>query len=242
MEKETVTTLLSGTGGQAPRLCRAILASLTVFRLGFLILGAATVWRDESADLRCNSTQRGCLLACWDEAFPISPYNLFLLQAASLLTHGLACVFLFPSPDVQGKGLGGQSQPWGSGLELRLHLVNLLAKTLLEGLFVMTFHSLYSHYPETLYFPPSVSCPEATRCTIQVASWKEAFSLFIAATSWASIAVAVIALCLAIREMLQTAFSACKMSPMGMPLLSSVRLPPSKWDFTWKRSSNEVPV
>ncbi|XP_070787950.1 gap junction beta-3 protein-like [Pituophis catenifer annectens] len=242
MEKETVTTLLSGTGAQAPRLCRVSLASLAVFRLGFLILGAATVWRDESADLRCNSTQRSCLLACWDEAFPISPFNLFLLQAASLLTHGLACVFLFPSLDVQGKGLGGQSQLWRSGLELRSHLVNLLAKILLEGLFVMTFHSLYSHYPETLYFPPSVSCPEATRCTIQEASWKEAFSLFIAATSWISITVTVIALCLAIREMLQTAFSACKISPRRTPLLRSVHSPPSKWDFTWKRSSNWVPV
>ncbi|XP_026540939.1 gap junction beta-5 protein-like [Notechis scutatus] len=200
MEKETVTTLLSGTGGQVPRLCRASLASLMVFRLGFLIVGAAMVWRDELADLRCNSTRRSCLLACWDETFPISPLNLFLLQTASLLTHGLACVFLFPSQDVQAKAFGGKSQTWASGLELRLHLVNLLAKTLLEGLFVMTFHSLYSRYPETLYFPPSESCPEATWCTIQAASWKEAFSLFIAATSWASIAVIVVALCLSIRE------------------------------------------
>ncbi|XP_058019172.1 gap junction beta-7 protein-like [Ahaetulla prasina] len=242
MEKETVTTLLSGTGGPAPRLCRASLAGLMVLRLGFLILGAATVWRDESADLRCNSTQQSCLIACWDEAFPISPLNLFLLQAASLLTHSLACVFLYPSLDVQGKCLGGQSQPWGGGLELRLHLVNLLAKTLLEGLFVVTFHSLYSHYPETLYFPPSVSCPEATQCTIQAANWKAAFSLFIAATSWASIAVVVIALCLAIREMLQTTFSACKMSSIGTPLLRSVCSLPSKWDFMWKGSSSGVPV
>ncbi|KAK9409073.1 gap junction beta-6 protein-like [Crotalus adamanteus] len=242
MEKEAITTLLSGTGDQAPGLCRASLASLTVFRLGFLILGAATVWRDESADLLCNSTRPSCLLACWDEAFPISPLNLFLLQTASLLTHGLACVFLFPSRDVQGKGLGGQSQPWSHGLKLRLHLVNLLAKTLLEGLFVMTFHSLYSHYPETFDFPPSVSCPEATWCTIQGASRKEAFGLLIAGTSWASISVAVIAACLAIREMLQTTFSSCKMSLMGKPLLHSMCSPPSKWDLTWKRSYNRVPV
>ncbi|XP_070601431.1 gap junction beta-3 protein-like [Erythrolamprus reginae] len=236
MEKETVVTLLSGTPGQAPRLCRVSLASLAVFRLGFLVLGATTVWRDESADLRCNSTQRSCLLACWDETFPISPYNLFLLQVASLLTHGLACVLLFPSPDVQRKGLRG------SGPEFRLHLVNLLAKILLEGLFVLTFHSLYNQYPETLYFPPSASCPEATRCTIQGANWKEAFGLFIAAASWASITVAAVALCLAIREMLQTARSACKMSPMGRPLLSSVRSPPSEWDPMWKRSSSGGPV
>ncbi|KAM6466252.1 gap junction beta-5 protein-like [Liasis olivaceus] len=240
MEKEAAIALLSGTGSRAPRLCRASLASLTVFRLGSLAVGAATVWQDESGDLWCNSTHQSCLLSCLDEAFPVSPFNLFLLQTASLLAHGLACVFLFPSPDAQEKGRCGQSQLRGRGLELRFHLVNLLAKILLEGIFVMTFHSLYSRYPEILYFPPSMSCPEATWCIIRVTGWKGAFNLWMAATSWASSTVAVIAVGLAIREMLQTALRSCKRSPTAMPLFRSTFSPTSNWEFRWMRSYNKV--
>ncbi|XP_063003425.1 gap junction beta-3 protein-like [Elgaria multicarinata webbii] len=198
METEAFAALLSGTSGQVPRLCRAGLTLLTALRLGTLALGAETLWRDETADLWCDDTSRSCLLACFNEAFPISPFNLFLLHMATVLAHGLACAFLFRPPDCQGKGLWWHGRLRGKSQQWRLHLINLVAKILLESVFLMAFHSLYGRYPAVLHCPLSVSCPKAAFCTIRQAAWKHAFNLFVAGMSWLSVTLCLAALRLAV--------------------------------------------
>ncbi|XP_061457816.1 gap junction beta-5 protein-like [Rhineura floridana] len=220
MESEALMTLLSGTSRQVHRLCRAGLSFLTVLRLGSLALGAKTLWRDEMADLQCNSTSQGCILSCFDKAFPISPFNLFLLQAASLLTHGVACACIFHSPRCQGKSGWWRGPLHGKSHGLRLHWVSLLAKALLEGIFLMAFHGLYSRYPSGLRCPLSVTCPKAVLCAIQYANWKDTFNLFVAGMTWVSVALCLVALYPAIAETLRPPSSPLK-NQLARPFLVS---------------------
>ncbi|XP_020636864.3 gap junction beta-3 protein [Pogona vitticeps] len=194
METDALTRLLSGTSVLAPRLCRAGLSVLTAVRLGSLALGAKTLWKDEVADLRCEPPTQGCLLACFDRTFPLSPFNLFLLQMASVGTHAVACALLFRPPDCQGKDRSGWGLFRSKSHQLSLHWLSLLAKILLEGVFLATFHSLYGRYPASLSCPPSSSCAETTLCTIQKADRKDAFNLVLAGASWLSVALCFVAL------------------------------------------------
>ncbi|XP_015273735.1 PREDICTED: gap junction beta-6 protein-like [Gekko japonicus] len=197
MGTDALVRLLSGTTALAPRLGRAGLSILMAVRLAALALGARSLWRDEMDDLACNSSA-SCRLACFDAAFPVSPFTLFLLQAAFVSAHGLACSLLWRPPDCQGKGwLRDKTQ------QLRLHSLSLLARILLEGIFLMTFHALYARYPQTLHCPASTLCPDTVVCTIQNAQWKDAFDLFVAGTSWASVAVCLTVLYLAVTEIVQ---------------------------------------
>ncbi|CAI5799063.1 gap junction beta-5 protein-like [Podarcis lilfordi] len=189
MGTEVFLTVLSGTSGQAPRLCRAGLALFAAVRLGSLALGARTLWRDEEGDLHCDTASRGCLSACFDAAFPVSPFNLFLLQMASLLTHGTACSCVFRPPSFQGRSGWRRGPSHGKRRLQQLHWHSLLAKAALEGIFLVVFHGLYAHYPSQLHCPPSVSCPDGVLCTIEQANWKDAFNLFVAGASWASLAL-----------------------------------------------------
>ncbi|XP_034973108.1 gap junction beta-1 protein-like [Zootoca vivipara] len=218
METEVFLTLLSGTSGHVPRLCRAGLALLAAVRLGSLALGARTLWRDEAGDLRCDTGARGCLLACFDAAFPVSPFNLFLLQMASLLTHGTACSCVFCPPSCQGKSSWRPGPGHGKRWLQQLNWLSLLAKAALEGIFLVAFHGLYARYPSQLHCPPSTSCPDGVLCTIQQANWKDAFNLFVAGASWASVALCLPGLYTAASETFHCALGPGK-SQLERPLL-----------------------
>ncbi|XP_039371969.1 gap junction beta-3 protein-like [Mauremys reevesii] len=184
MEADTVASLLSGTSAHAPRLCRAALAVLFTLRLSALAVGARTLWWDEVGDLACNASAESCRRACFDAAFPVSPFSLFALQLAVIFSHALASSWHFRP---RSEGMGSWLQPTLRGKQQRLwlHLGSLLAKAVLEGVFLVTFHTLYSHFPVLVQCPPSPPCPPAVTCAILNAGEKDAFNHFMAGSSWA---------------------------------------------------------
>ncbi|XP_060086535.1 gap junction beta-6 protein-like [Heteronotia binoei] len=205
MGTDTLVQLLSGTTMLAPRLGRAGLSVLMAVRLAALAVGARALWQDEVGDVGCDATA-SCRLACFDSAFPVSPFSLFLLQAAVVSTHGLACSFLWHPPDCQGKGwLRDRTQ------QLRLHLLSVLARILLEAIFLGTFHALYTRYPPVLHCPPSTLCPNSVVCTIRNAQWKDTFNLFVAGISWACVAVCLVVLYFAVTKIVQLPLRPAKM-------------------------------
>lgn len=211
MGTEALVRLLSGTTMLAPHLGRASLTILMGIRLAALV-GARSLWHEETSDLVCNSTTI-CRLACFDSTFPVSPFTLFLLQMAFVSAHGLACFFLGGPPDCQGKGwLRNETQ------QLQLHFLIVLARILLEGIFLVTFHVLYARYPQTLHCPPSPLCTNTVVCTIHYAQWKDTFNLFIVGISWASVGVCIVVLYHAITEILQLTLWPAKRQ-LGRPLL-----------------------
>ncbi|KAM9112313.1 gap junction beta-2 protein-like [Pangshura tecta] len=183
MEADTVASLLSGTSAHAPRLCRAGLAGVFTLRLSALVVGARTLWWDEVGDLACNASAESCRRTCFDAAFPVSPFSLFALQLAVIFSHALASSWHFRP---RGEGMGSWLQPTlqGKQQQLWLHLGSLLAKAVLEGVFLVMFHMLYSHFPVLVQCPPS-PCPPAVTCAILNAREKDAFNHFMAGSSWA---------------------------------------------------------
>ncbi|KAG6934947.1 gap junction beta-4 protein-like [Chelydra serpentina] len=179
MEVDTVASLLSGTSAQAPRLCRAGLAAVFALRLGALAAGAGTLWRDEVGDLACNASGESCRHTCFAAAFPVSPFSLFALQLAVIFSHALASSW-HGRPHGEGSWLQPTQQ------RLWLHLGSLLAKAVLEGVFLVTFHMLYSHFPVLVQCPPA-PCPPAVTCAILNAREKDAFNHFMAGSSWAGL-------------------------------------------------------
>ncbi|XP_054835592.1 gap junction beta-2 protein-like [Eublepharis macularius] len=217
METEALTRLLSGTSMLAPRLGRAGLSILTTARLAALAMGTKSLWRDELGDLFCNSTT-SCRLTCFDSAFPVSPFSLFLLQSAFTSAHGLACCFLWRLPNSQGKSAWQKGWLLNRTRQLQLHALGVLARIFLEGIFLAVFHSLYGRYPQGLRCPASTSCPNTVQCTIQKAQGKDAFNLFVAGISWGSIMVCLMVLYPAITEIFQLTLHPAKRQ-LGRPLL-----------------------
>lgn len=102
----------------------------------------------------CNASAESCRRPCFDAAFPVSP-----------------CSWLQPKPR------GKQQRLW-------LLLGSLLAKAVLEGVFLVTFQMLYSHFPALVQCPPS-ACPPAVTCAFLNAREKDVFNHFMAGSAWA---------------------------------------------------------
>nr|XP_006125041.1 gap junction beta-5 protein-like [Pelodiscus sinensis] len=187
MPVEAVTSLLSGTSPLAPRLCRTSLAAVFMLRLGALVVGARTLWRGEVGDLACNPSVESCRHACFDAAFPVSPFSLFALQLAAISSHALASFWH------AGLGKGSWRPPMRRGRQplLWLPVGSLLCKAVLEGVFLVTFHALYGHFPALVRCPPS-PCPPAVTCAIRKAWEKDAFNHFMASSSWACLVLSLL--------------------------------------------------
>ncbi|CAM4713467.1 unnamed protein product, partial [Caretta caretta] len=131
----------------------------------------------------CNASAESCHRTCFDAAFPISPCSLFALLLVVIFSHALASSWHF-RPHGEAKGSWLQPKPRGKQQRLWLLLGSLLAKAVLEGIFLVTFHMLYSHFPALVQCPPS-ACPPAVTCAILNAREKDIFNHFMAGSSWA---------------------------------------------------------
>ncbi|KAE8631701.1 hypothetical protein XENTR_v10001281 [Xenopus tropicalis] len=136
-EMETVTCLLTGVSHFTSELGRTILIILSFIRFGILAVGSQTLWKDEEMDFSCNSTQLLCQPSCFDEYCPISSFNLFSLQLVVLFTLSLSLICYMPSKYKNREGsllghLQGRNQ-------LKLHILHLLSRILIESIFIVTF-------------------------------------------------------------------------------------------------------
>nr|XP_023687935.1 gap junction Cx32.2 protein-like [Paramormyrops kingsleyae]XP_023687936.1 gap junction Cx32.2 protein-like [Paramormyrops kingsleyae]XP_023687937.1 gap junction Cx32.2 protein-like [Paramormyrops kingsleyae]XP_023687938.1 gap junction Cx32.2 protein-like [Paramormyrops kingsleyae]XP_023687939.1 gap junction Cx32.2 protein-like [Paramormyrops kingsleyae] len=65
---------------------RVWLTVLFLFRILVLGTAAESAWDDEQSDFICNTAQPGCELGCYDKAFPISHFRVFVLQVIFVST------------------------------------------------------------------------------------------------------------------------------------------------------------
>ncbi|KAJ8387483.1 hypothetical protein AAFF_G00155840 [Aldrovandia affinis] len=65
---------------------RVWLTVLLLFRMLVLGTAAESTWDDEQSDFVCNTKQPGCVLVCYDQAFPISHFRYFVLQVIFVST------------------------------------------------------------------------------------------------------------------------------------------------------------
>ncbi|XP_075467543.1 gap junction beta-1 protein-like [Ascaphus truei] len=214
-EVETVTCLLSGTSHLTSRLGRVSLAVLFFTRCGFLAVGGRTVWREEEKDFVCNSSRLLCTSSCFDDFSPISPFNLFSLQLVVLLTHALS-VACFRRPDSQAKAGWLQAHFRGRMAQLWLHLLCLLSRVLIEGIFVLTFYKVSGGLlrPAVTHCHSQLCEPQVT-CIDLNSTTKNIFSLCLCAVSTASCMVCLGEIAAALQSMRQLRGPAQSRPPCG---------------------------
>ncbi|KAG8011467.1 Gap junction Cx32.7 protein [Nibea albiflora] len=163
------------------------LTVLFVFRILVLRTGADKVWGDEQSDFVCNTQQPGCENVCYDLAFPISHVRFWFLQIIAVATpkllylgHVLHVIhaekkmkermkkqaelddqtnlFLRKAYKVPKytKSTGKISI---RGRLLRSYVYHLVAKIILEVLFIVGQYFLYGFTLETRYVCTRFPCP-----------------------------------------------------------------------------------
>ncbi|XP_053556636.1 gap junction beta-7 protein-like [Bombina bombina] len=183
-EVETINCLLSGVLPLASHISRAALAVLFFVRFGILAVGTWTIWRDEEKDFTCNSSRLLCSTSCFDEFSPISSFNLFSLQLVVLITHGLSVACYIRLGSIR-KGAWVQFR--NIRVQVKLHILWLLSRAIIEGLFIFTYCKVSGGF-----LRPAVTqchsqlCEEQIICTDQTSYIKNILNLCICTASAAS--------------------------------------------------------
>ncbi|XP_076021447.1 gap junction protein, alpha 11 [Genypterus blacodes] len=207
------------------------LTVLFVFRILVLQTSAEKVWCDEQSDFICNTQQPGCENVCYDLAFPISHVRFWVLQIIAVTTPTLlylghvlhvihvekkvrekmkkhaelddqTTMFLrrtFKMPKYT-KSNGKISI---RGRLLRSYVLHLVAKILLEVLFIGGQYFLYGFTLHTRYVCVRFPCPHQVDCFLSRPTEK---SIII----WFMLVSAVISLILSVVELFYLCVKAVK--------------------------------
>ncbi|MED6238604.1 hypothetical protein ATANTOWER_025796 [Ataeniobius toweri] len=207
------------------------LTVLFVFRIMVLRTAAEKVWGDEQSDFICNTQQPGCENVCYDLAFPISHVRFWVLQVIALATPKLlylghvlhvihiekkikkrmqnhaeldnkACLFLRRTFKVP-KYTKSSGKITIRGRLLRSYVLHLIAKIVLEVLFIVGQYFLYGFTLETRYVCSRFPCPHKVDCFLSRPTEK---SIII----WFMLVAAIISLALSIAELLYLFVKAVK--------------------------------
>ncbi|XP_035000018.1 gap junction protein, alpha 11 [Hippoglossus stenolepis] len=198
------------------------LTVLFVFRILVLRTGAEEVWGDEQSDFVCNTEQPGCENVCYDRAFPISHVRFWALQIIAVATPKLlylghvlhvihiekkvkermkkqaeldtqVSLFLSKSYKVPKytKSTGKISI---RGRLLRSYVLHLVAKIILEVLFIVGQYYLYGFTLETRYVCATDPCPHKVDCFLSRPTEKSVIIWFMLVATVVSLVLCVVEL------------------------------------------------
>ncbi|XP_053301225.1 gap junction protein, alpha 11 [Pleuronectes platessa] len=198
------------------------LTVLFVFRILVLRTGAEEVWGDEQSDFVCNTEQPGCENVCYDRAFPISHVRFWALQIIAVATPKLlylghvlhvihiekkvkermkkqaeldsqVSLFLTKSYKVPKytKSTGKISI---RGRLLRSYVFHLVAKIILEVLFIVGQYYLYGFTLEARYVCATDPCPHKVDCFLSRPTEKSVIIWFMLVATVVSLVLCVVEL------------------------------------------------
>ncbi|XP_042359281.1 gap junction protein, alpha 11 [Plectropomus leopardus] len=198
------------------------LTVLFVFRILVLRTGAEKVWGDEQSDFVCNTQQPGCENVCYDLAFPISHVRFWVLQIIAVATPKLlylghvlhvihiekkmkermrkhaelddqASLFLRRAYKVPKytKSTGKISI---RGRLLRSYVLHLVAKIVLEVLFIVGQYFLYGFTLQTRYVCSRFPCPHKVDCFLSRPTEKSVIIWFMLVAAFVSLILSLIEL------------------------------------------------
>ncbi|KAL6096156.1 uncharacterized protein ACO6RY_09918 [Pungitius sinensis] len=198
------------------------LTVLFVFRILVLRTGADKVWGDEQSDFVCNTLQPGCENVCYDMAFPISHVRFWVLQIIAVATPKLlylghvlhvihrekkmkermkrhadldnqTSLFLRKAYKVPKytKSTGKISI---RGVLLRSYVLHLVAKIVLEVLFIAGQSFLYGFTLKQRYICSCFPCPHQVDCFLSRPTEKSVIIWFMLVSAVVSLFLSVIEL------------------------------------------------
>ncbi|XP_068609515.1 gap junction protein, alpha 11 [Brachionichthys hirsutus] len=197
------------------------LTVLFVFRILVLRNGAEKVWGDEKSDFVCNTQQPGCENVCYDHAFPISHVRFWFLQIIAVATpkllylgHVLHVIHIEKKEKERMKKQAELNDPASlflrvykvpkytkstgkisiRGRLLRTYVVHLVAKILLEVLFIVGQYFLYGFTLETGYVCAHTPCPHKVDCFLSRPTEKSVIIWFMLVSALVSLALSLVEL------------------------------------------------
>ncbi|XP_027897038.1 gap junction protein, alpha 11 [Xiphophorus couchianus] len=204
---------------------------LFIFRIMVLQTAAEKVWGDEQSDFICNTQQPGCENVCYDVAFPISHVRFWVLQIIALATpkllylgHVLHVIHIEKKMKERMKNqaelddkvslflrrtfkVPKYTKSSGKisirGRLLRSYVLHLIAKIVLEALFIVGQYFLYGFTLEPRYVCSRSPCPHKVDCFLSRPTEK---SVII----WFMLVAAVVSLALSVAELLYLLVKAVK--------------------------------
>ncbi|XP_022071205.1 gap junction Cx32.7 protein-like [Acanthochromis polyacanthus] len=198
------------------------LTVLFVFRIMVLHTGAERVWGDEQSDFVCNTQQPGCENVCYDLAFPISHVRFWVLQILAIATpkllylghvlhvihaekkmkermrkhaelEGQAALFLRKTYKVP-KYTKSNGTISIRGRLLCSYVIHLVAKILLEALFIVGQYFLYGFTLESRYICARSPCPHKVDCFLSRPTEKSVIIWFMLVTAVVSLVLCMVEL------------------------------------------------
>ncbi|XP_056150003.1 gap junction protein, alpha 11 [Lampris incognitus] len=228
---EMLSRLLDKVQSHSTVIGKVWLTVLFVFRILVLGIGIDKVWGDEQSDFVCNTRQPGCKAVCYDRAFPISHVRFWAFQIISVATPTLVylgyvlhvihiekkvrermkkhAVLDDPAALLLRKGYKVPKYSNSSGKIslrgrlLRIYVLHLVAKILLEVGYIVGQYFLYGLTLHTSYVCSQFPCPHLVDCFLSRPTEK---SVFI----WFMLVVACISLLLSLIELLYLCVKAVK--------------------------------
>ncbi|XP_068198388.1 gap junction protein, alpha 11 [Antennarius striatus] len=197
------------------------LTVLFVFRILVLRTSAEKVWGDEKSDFICNTQQPGCENVCYDLAFPISHVRFWFLQIIAVATpkllylaHVLHVIHiekkerermkkqaelndhasLFLSVYKVPKYTKSTGKISIRGRLLRSYVLHLVAKIILEVLFIVGQYFLYGFTLETRYVCARHPCPHKVDCFLSRPTEKSVIIWFMLVSALVSLALSIVEL------------------------------------------------
>ncbi|XP_034554717.1 connexin 34.5 [Notolabrus celidotus] len=198
------------------------LTVLFVFRILVLGTGAERVWGDEQSDFVCNTRQPGCENVCYDQAFPISHVRFWVFQIIAVATPKLlylgyvlhvihiekkmkqrmlkqaelddpASLFLRRAYKVPKytKSTGKISI---RGRLLRSYVLHLVAKIVLEVVFIVGQYLLYGFTLQTRHVCERLPCPHKVDCFLSRPTEKSVIIWFMLVAACVSLVLSVVEL------------------------------------------------
>ncbi|KAF7661586.1 hypothetical protein LDENG_00257690 [Lucifuga dentata] len=198
------------------------LTVLFIFRILVLRSAAEKVWGDEQSDFVCNTQQPGCENVCYDFAFPISHVRFWVLQIIAVATPKLlylghvlhvihiekkvretmkkqaelddqTSLFLRRTYKIP-KYTKSSGKISIRGRLLRSYVLHLIAKILLEILFIVGQYFLYGFTLDTRYVCSRSPCPHRVDCFLSRPTEKSVIIWFMLVSAFVSLVLSVVEL------------------------------------------------
>ncbi|XP_040920276.1 gap junction Cx32.7 protein [Toxotes jaculatrix] len=198
------------------------LTVLFVFRILVLRTGAEKVWGDEQSDFVCNTQQPGCENVCYDLAFPISHVRFWVLQIIAVATPKLlylghvlhvihiekkvkekmkkqaelddqASLFLSKAYKVP-KYIKSSGKINIRGRLLHSYVIHLVAKIVMEVLFIVGQYFLYGFTLQTRYVCTRFPCPHKVDCFLSRPTEKSVIIWFMLVAAFVSLILSLVEL------------------------------------------------
>ncbi|XP_004083829.1 gap junction Cx32.7 protein-like [Oryzias latipes] len=192
------------------------LTVLFIFRIMVLRTSTDKVWGDEQSDFVCNTQQPGCRNVCYDLAFPISHVRFWVLQIIAIAAPKLLYLGHVLHVIHVEKKLKERMQKQGEldqanlflrrafkipkytkdngrtslrGSLLRTYMIHLVAKIVLEVLFLVGQYFLYGFTLEARYVCTSFPCPHKVDCFLSRPTEKSVIIWFMLVAALVSLAL-----------------------------------------------------